>query len=342
MKMEKLILNQERNVSLVTMIQEVGGEFGSVVKRPAILVLPGGGYAMCSDREAEPVALAYAKAGYQAFILRYSVGEHKAWPNPLGDYEQAMALIRSKAEEWHIYEDKIAVIGFSAGGHLAACAATISKNRPNAAILGYAAVEKKILDMLHPELPIPGEHVDAKTCACFLFAARDDRAVAIENTVNFELALIKENISFESHVYAFGGHGFSTGEDSLGITKMCSRLPHWVQDSIEWLGDIFGKFGDKAMTHPACPGKVGFDREPKLSVYCTVGHLKKQSPETQAMLAPVFVQLDAVIASYKEKGMDISGYVQNERLQDLLQIIKVPQEQINQLDSGLTQIANIF
>lgn len=66
------------------------------------------------------------------------------WPNPLNDYEQAMTLIRSHADTWHIYEDKIAVIGFSAGGHLATAAATLAQNRPNAAILGYAVTSQHV------------------------------------------------------------------------------------------------------------------------------------------------------------------------------------------------------
>mgnify|MGYP001141228444 CR=1 FL=1 len=138
MRMEKIVLNEERNVTLTVYLQEVGGEFGYMAKRPGIMVIPGGGYQFCSDREADPVALPYLKAGFQAFILRYSVKEDAVWPNPLEDYEQAMSLIRSKAEEWGVYGDKMAVVGFSAGGHLAAAAASMAKNRPNAAILGYA------------------------------------------------------------------------------------------------------------------------------------------------------------------------------------------------------------
>src|SRR5699024_3994003 len=133
MKIQEIVLNSKRDVKLTALVQGVGGEF-NLEKRPAVLILPGGGYSFCSDREAEPVAFAYAQAGYQAFILRYSVGEHKQWPNPLEDYEQAMELIKSNPE-WHVYGDKIGVIGFSAGGHLAASAATMAKNRPNAAIL---------------------------------------------------------------------------------------------------------------------------------------------------------------------------------------------------------------
>ncbi|HHW48918.1 MAG TPA: alpha/beta hydrolase, partial [Clostridiaceae bacterium] len=183
MHYDKIILDEKRNVSLTVMIQDVGGEFQKLKKRPAVLILPGGGYAMCSDREAEPVAFAYAKAGYQAFILRYSVKEHSTWPNPLNDYEMAMEMIRSKTEEWHVYEDKIAVIGFSAGGHLAGCAATMSKNRPNAAILGYAALSKEFWESFKPGIPSPVLEVDDKTCPCFLFAARDDVLVPVSETV---------------------------------------------------------------------------------------------------------------------------------------------------------------
>ena len=96
MRVEEIMLNAERNVRLSAWIQEVGGEFTPIEKRPAVLVLPGGGYSMCSDREADPVAAAYARAGYQAFILRYSIGEHRQWPNPLKDYEQAIRLIRDR------------------------------------------------------------------------------------------------------------------------------------------------------------------------------------------------------------------------------------------------------
>ena len=117
MNTEVLTLNEERNVTLTTYIQDCGEGFGCVAKRPAVLILPGGAYQMCSDREADPVAFAFAKAGYHAFVLRYSVMDDCTWPNPLNDYEQAMTLIRSHADNWHIYEDKIAVIGFSAAGN---------------------------------------------------------------------------------------------------------------------------------------------------------------------------------------------------------------------------------
>lgn len=90
MEKEVIVLNEARKVTLTAYLQDVEGEFGNIPKRPGILVLPGGGYQMCSDREADPVAFPYLKAGYQVFVLRYSVKKDALWPQPLEDYDAAM------------------------------------------------------------------------------------------------------------------------------------------------------------------------------------------------------------------------------------------------------------
>ena len=86
MRCEHIDLHKERNVTLDAYLQDVGGEFRFVTERPAVIVIPGGGYRFCSDREADPVAMPYLKAGYDVFILRYSVDENAKWPTPLQDY----------------------------------------------------------------------------------------------------------------------------------------------------------------------------------------------------------------------------------------------------------------
>lgn len=252
---EIITLNEERNVTLTAFLQKVGGEFPNITKRPAILVLPGGGYSMCSEREADPVALTYLQAGFQAFVLRYSVKEHAVWPNPLNDYEQAIELIRSKAEEWNLYPDKVAVIGFSAGGHLAAAAATLAKIKPNAVILGYPVTEGETARGCEATAPDLVSAVDRKTSPCFLFATRTDNLVPISNTINFTAALAKCGVSFESHIYAYGPHGFSTGNSSVMMpgTNICGRAASWVADSIGWLKDVLGDFG----IHPKEKKPVG-------------------------------------------------------------------------------------
>ena len=88
-------------------------------RRPAVVICPGGGYGMTSDREAEPVALKVLEKGFQCFVLRYSV-EPVRFPAALLQLATAVAMVRSRADEWHVNADKIAVCGFSAGGQLAA------------------------------------------------------------------------------------------------------------------------------------------------------------------------------------------------------------------------------
>ena len=293
MKAKEISLDESRNVTLTAYIQETDGEYG-FSRRPAMLVIPGGGYAMCSDREADPVAMAYLKAGYQAFVLRYTCTPKGKWPLPLEDYEQAMARIEEHAEEWHLDKSKIAVVGFSAGGHLAACAATVAEHKPAAAVLVYPAILKDICDMCQPGMPYPHEHVTAQTCPCFLVAARDDRTVDISNTLRMELALAEKGVAFESHIYSYGGHGFSTGEDWINTNSVCPRLPRWVPDSIEWLGEVMGKLTRGGFTEPVSAGSMNSNFAPVLSADCTLSHLRKQSEEAQTVLAPMYAAIEAI------------------------------------------------
>lgn len=252
MKTEVITLNRERNVTLTTYLQQTGGEFANIPKRPAVLILPGGGYDNCSEREAEVVTYPYLHAGYHAFVLRYSLKDNKTWPNPLDDYEEAMSLIRRKADEWHLYADKIAVIGFSAGGHLAASAATMSVNRPNAAILVYAVLDRKSTDEWNPTAPAPLSYVDEKMPPCFLAASRNDTMVPVINTIQFTEELFRYGIPFESHIYSFAPHGFSVADTTVMEpgAKYSRRVSHWVDDSIDWLKEVFGDFADGKMTEP--------------------------------------------------------------------------------------------
>ncbi len=339
MKEQTIVLNQERNVTLTAYLQEADGEFG-FSKRPAMLVLPGGGYAMCSDREADPVAMAYLKAGYQAFILRYTVKDKGPWPHPLNDYEQAMALIAENAEKWHVAADKIAVVGFSAGGHLAACAATVAEHKPAAAVLVYPAIMKDIVDMCQPGMPYPHEHVTRQTCPCFLAAARDDRTVAIRNTLTMELALAEKDIAFESHIYAYGGHGFSTGEDWINTNSVCPRLPRWVADSTEWLGEVMGRFTRNGFTEPTAAVSMNGNYAPVLSVDCTLHHLLKQKEAAKSVLAPMMKGIEAVA---KARGYSVEGLmaaIGNNTARELMEMVQIPADLIRQIDRQLHGMIN--
>jgi acetyl esterase/lipase len=347
---ETIVLNQERNVTLTTFIQPVGGEFRYIDKRPAILVIPGGGYQMCSDREAEVIAIEYLRAGYQAFVLRYSIKKDAIWPNPLNDYDQAMELIRSKSEEWNIYIDKVAVVGFSAGGHLASAAATMAKNRPNAAILGYAVTTEETAHMCSATAPSTWDKVDGNTCPCFIFSTRNDNVVPVTNSIQFMDALDKAGIAFESHIYSHGPHGFSTGNSAVQApdTAICNRAARWVNDSIEWLKDIFGDFAtDGGMTKPRCMKKLYADDEEFLSIDCRMSYLM-QHAGAQQVLTPLLQGMKEKTAALveqsdmadEEKGMDMSVMMANMTLRDALSFASLPKETLEQIDHQLRQIPN--
>lgn len=339
MRQETILLNEARNVTLTAYIQEAGGEF-QFPKRPAILVMPGGGYAMCSDREADPVAMAYLKAGFQAFVLRYSTGAYRPWPNPLNDYEQAMELIKGKADEWNLDIGRIAAVGFSAGGHLCACAATIAKNKPAAAILVYPAILKDICDMCQPGMPYPYEHVTTQTSPCFLVAARDDRTVDIKNTLMMELALADKGIPFESHIYSYGGHGFSTGEDWIINNSLSPRVPNWVNDSIGWLKENLGSLTMKGFGEPNIAVSKNGDTAPVLSVMCSLNHIRKQSEEATAVLKPLWDGMQAVANA---RGYTIEGLmaaVGNNTVRELMEMVMVDEETILKIDSSLHSMVN--
>ena len=339
MKAQEIILNENRNVTLTAYIQEVDGEFG-FSKRPAMVVIPGGGYAMCSDREADAVATAYLKAGYQAFVLRYTCTPKGKWPLPLEDYEQAMELIEERVDEWHLDKTKIAVVGFSAGGHLAACAATVAEHKPAAAVLVYPAILKDICDLCQPGMPYPHEHVTAETCPCFLVAARDDRTVDISNTLRMELALAEKGVAFESHIYSYGGHGFSTGEDWINANSVCPRLPRWVPDSIQWLGEVMGKLTRGGFTEPVHAGSMNGNFAPVLSVDCTLSHLRRQSEEAKTVLAPLFAAIDAVAKARQFSTDGLMAAVGNNTAREIMEMVQIPAESSIEIDKALHPMIN--
>ncbi len=343
MRIETVELDKEKRVTLTAYIQDIEDDYGQIIKRPGVIILPGGAYINCSEREADPVAAAYLKAGYQAFILRYSVGEHAVWPAPLEDYEQAMIMIRTEADRWNLYPDKIAVIGFSAGGHLAAAAATMSKNRPNAAVLGYAAAGEAVKDC-NPSAPNTIAAVDEDTCPCFLFATRNDAVVPVCNTLEFAEALGKYDISFECHIYAYGPHGVSTVSSAIlnKDTEICSRVSHWVQDSIDWLTDVLGEVTLDGIKEAVCKKHVTGNRDRYLSLRCTIGYLSEH-PLAKELMESVLNNL--TVKDVNDSGreipvLDIVQYFKNETLANLLHKFNIGQKKLDEIDKELSKISN--
>ncbi|MCL2771807.1 MAG: alpha/beta hydrolase [Oscillospiraceae bacterium] len=258
------------HITLTTYVSENSPELRNL-KKKAVLVLPGGGYYITSDREAEPVAKAFFAAGMNAFILRYSVKEEAVGYTPLLDAATAMKYIRDHAGEWNIDKDKIVVCGFSAGGHLAATIGTlwkldvISKTlgcensyiRPNGMILGYPVItsgEKghrgsilKLADAenrpaTHEELDRFSleKHVDSDTCPAFVWHTSEDSGVPVENSLYMCEALAAHKIPFELHVFPYGEHGLSLANEEVAPNEnmVMPYVARWIDMAIKWIDEI--------------------------------------------------------------------------------------------------------
>ncbi len=224
-----------KDARLVTYIQEYSQEIG-IDKRPLILLCPGGGYGMTSDREAEAVALQFLAMGYHAAVLRYSC-EPARFPTALLELAISMKLIREHAQEWRVETDRIFIQGCSAGGHLAASYGVfwtedfIAREtgvqdkellRPNGMILCYPVITSGEFAHKNSFYRLIGDgprelweklslenQVNADTPKTFIWHTFDDTTVPVENSLMMVGALRRAGISTEFHMYPKGGHGLS-------------------------------------------------------------------------------------------------------------------------------------
>ncbi|MSU36318.1 MAG: alpha/beta hydrolase [Pedosphaera sp.] len=219
----------------------------------AILICPGGGYwNLAWDLEGEEVAAWLNTVGVTGVVLKYRVPRRPGQPEPLPapgpllDAQRAVSLLRSRAEEWGIDPNRIGILGFSAGGHLAVAAATHFDQRayepideidtvscrPAFAVAIYpgylieqhpAGVETN-KSVLAPYIRIPKE-----TPPIFLVHANDDAMAGSENSVVMYLALKRATVAAELHIYAQGGHGFGVRQSSLPCSTWTDRCVTWLQ-----------------------------------------------------------------------------------------------------------------
>ncbi|HLT59991.1 MAG TPA: alpha/beta hydrolase [Microlunatus sp.] len=235
----------ENGAQLTGYVQSDSEALRNAAVRPAVLVLPGGGYQHCSDREAEPVALAYLAEGFNAFVLRYSVGPDATFEQAHSDARAALSYVRERAEELRIDPARVATVGFSAGGHLAASLGTLSDDKPDALVLGYPVVLAKLSDLLCTAIPDVADEVTPDTPPTFLFTTRDDATVPVENSLAFAAALDRAGVSFELHVFRTGTHGLSLAKPltSDGLADWVSEpVQVWLGQSVAFLRGLWGDF----------------------------------------------------------------------------------------------------
>lgn len=235
-------------------------------KHPCLLICPGGGYRMCSQREAEPVALHFLPEGYLVFVLTYSVAPHR-FPAQLLEVAAAFDWITAHAERLHCDPERTAIMGFSAGGHLAAhyvnacCRPEVKAVFPNshrvaASLLGYPVIttdpayaHKGSFESLLGAYP-QGE--DARQFSCeklvtqrtpptFLWHTAADEIVPVENSLLYATALSRCHVPYEMHIYPYGGHGLSTADlqTNCVLPPEAARNRQWLDSARSWLAMVF-------------------------------------------------------------------------------------------------------
>lgn len=241
-------------------------------KRPVILMCPGGGYEMTSDREAEPMAMQFLAMGYHVAILRYSVCPVR-YPAALLQVAESVLYLKEHADEYHIDPEKIVVQGCSAGGHLAANYG-IAWNSPLLTKLmglendserlrvaglllcypvitsGEKAHEESFRNLLGEQYEEKKEELSLEnqvtpgTPPTFLWHTATDETVPVENSLYFFQACLQQGVSAELHIYPVGGHGLSLANEEtcrangIGVQKECQS---WIGLAQTWLEEILIK-----------------------------------------------------------------------------------------------------
>lgn len=223
----------------------------------AVIVCPGGGYSHLADHEGGPVAEWLNSVGITAFVLKYRIGPRYHHPTPLQDAARAIRLVRSRAAEWKIDPQRIGILGFSAGGHLASTIGTHfdsgqasatdpidrASSRPDLLVLIYPVItmgnfthggsKKQLLgDSPSPELValLSNElQVTKDTPPTFLVHTANDAAVPVENSLHFAEALRKAGVPFEMHIYERGPHGFGLGGKDPVLSTWPASCAAWLR-----------------------------------------------------------------------------------------------------------------
>lgn len=268
---EKIDLYGDHRVMLYTYVQRWTTVPGHYPKRGGVLVLPGGAYLYHGVSEGEPVAAAFAAAGYNAYLLRYSIGDNAVFPNSAADVCRALALIRQRAGDWNQDPDKLALCGFSAGGHVAACVGTMwdrqdvmdasgcqnGEGRPNALILGYPCITVDVAGQGDMYRLLAGDRtleelrdiasaekwVSPNTPPVFLWNIYGDKMVPVEHGLLLQQALAAHNVPFECHTYMRGNHASALNTPASSLGDPVREDPHvarWFTDCVEWLSQVFG------------------------------------------------------------------------------------------------------
>ncbi len=228
----------------------------------AVIIFPGGAYAhLAGNLEGRQFADWFTARGFRAFILSYRLSSNGyLLPVPLIDARRAIQTVRARAADYHIAPDRIVVIGFSAGGHLAALAGTQfvagnpdaedpidrASSRPDYLVLGYPWIGAISSDTSHlsycklfnvmdqcealRKAYSPDLFVTRETPPTFIYHTFDDQTVPIEQSLRFYEALVKAGVQSEYHVFAHGAHGSGLGKGDPALDQWPNLLENWLRE----------------------------------------------------------------------------------------------------------------
>lgn len=250
---------------LTCWVQKTSPEISTSRTRPAVLILPGGGYGYTSAREAEPVALRFAARGYAAFVLEYSCAPF-AFPVSLREAAMAMRYIREHAAAFEVDPHMVAAIGFSAGAHLCGTLGTLYDSPEVADLGGPDLLRPDALGLCYPVAvswgrthegsfrKISGDDetlrhrlsleklVRPDMPPVFLWHTRDDGSVPCRNSLILASALEEKGVDFAFHLYRHGRHGLSTADEMVypagAVPDMSWDVPGWPLAMMRFFEEI--------------------------------------------------------------------------------------------------------
>ena len=266
---ERIYLSNDKRAYIDAYISDL-----KVFPRDAMLVMPGGGYyKVCSDREGEPIALAYLAKGYNTFVLNYRATdpEKDVYPTQLLDACRAVLTIKANAEKFNINPDRIFAVGFSAGAHLAGCLALLSDDeivlntlnvtadelRITGIVLCYPVVTalaathrgsfERLSGMPFDQIPLETkkkfsleENVNENSPPAFIWHTAEDKTVPIIGSLSLAEKYAKHGVPVSLHIYPYGCHGIALGDKFTNFRSGQTEplALRWLDDSVDFLNAL--------------------------------------------------------------------------------------------------------
>lgn len=257
---------------LTCIYHSTGWEISAGRVRPAVLILPGGGYHAVSDREAEPIALRFVAQGYTAFVLRYSV-KPSVFPTSLRECAMAMRYIRENCKSFEVDPHMVAAIGFSAGGHLCGTLGTMYDAPEISDIATANIIRPDALGLCYP-VAISWGNTHADSFAnltgndmelaqrlsldklvrsdmppVFIWHTRDDALVPCRNSLVLAHAMDDAGVDYSLRIYHTGRHGLATADETtypvMEVPEISNEIIGWENQMIEFFRECGLKMWDK-------------------------------------------------------------------------------------------------